>query len=408
MAFLHPADDLHVLVRLHAIAHGPEHRGLIRRVDVLVDGDNDFPDAGVERRRGVERTPHLGLLGALHLHDDELVGIGQGLVHLHPDDAGDAAVVPQVHQHEPVVADLADDRRLAWGDLAEPGDVDGVFPVRDRRDVHERVQLPRMHVPVGLAERPLGLHELGVEVPFDDDLGLGRHLQVHGLALGHADGLAHEAAGDGHLVHAVVELLDGDVGDHRRGADDQGRGKRLTALLGVLPVKIDVLAEPGREHPDAGGGLDLAAVVADVGDAGLGVLGDPVGTGGVGAVVPARGRDGDRKRVQAFLFQGFAGDALFLAHRVVHQHGGDGIGESVLPFLVHLLGAVAAHAEKVDGLAAGQGAHHHRELEAAPAGVRDVGEVPSLAVLVGNAAAVLPPHQRMQLGVLVDGLIDAA
>ena len=35
-------------------------------------------------------------------------------------------------------------------------------------------------------------------------------------------------------------------------------------------------------------------------------------------------------------------------------------------------------------------------------------EVPRLALLVGDAASVLPAHQRMQLGVLVDGLVDAA
>ena len=181
------------------------------------------------------------------------------------------------------------------------------LPVGDGGDVHERVQLPRMHVAVGLAEGSLGLHELGVEVPLDDDLGFCRHLQVHGLALGHADGLAHEAAGDGHLVDPVVDLLHGNVGDHRRRADDQRRLQRLAALLGVLPVEVDVLAQSGREHPHPGVRLDLAAVVADVADAGLGVLGDPVGAGGVWAVIEARGGDRNRELVQPLVLHGIAG-----------------------------------------------------------------------------------------------------
>ena len=97
-----------------------------------------------------------------------------------------------------------------------------------------------------------------------------------------------------------------------------------------------------------------------------------------------------------------------MAGRVVHHRRLDGVGQCVLPLGVHLLGAVAAHAQEIDGLAAGQRAHHHGEVELAPAGVGDVGEVPSLALLVGDAAPVLPAHQRVQLGVLVDGLVDAA
>ena len=65
-------------------------------------------------------SPYLSLLGPLHLYDDELVGVGQGFVHFHPRDTGDSAVVPQVNQHEPVVSDLAYDRRLAGSELTEP------------------------------------------------------------------------------------------------------------------------------------------------------------------------------------------------------------------------------------------------------------------------------------------------
>ena len=56
----------------------------------------------------------------------------------------------------------------------------------------------------------------------------------------------------------------------------------------------------------------------------------------------------------------------------------------------------------------GQRPHHHGKVELASAGVGDVGEIPRLSLLVGNAAPVLPAHQWMQLRVLVDGLVDAA
>ena len=45
-----------------------------------------------------------------------------------------------------------------------------------------------------------GLEQLGIDQAFDDDLGIGRHFEIDGDALRHADRLAREPAGDAHLV----------------------------------------------------------------------------------------------------------------------------------------------------------------------------------------------------------------
>ena len=79
----HTADDMHVFVRFHAITHGPEDRGLIRWVDVLVNRNDDLADARMKRAGGVQRAPDFGLVGTAHLNDHQFVGVGERLVHLH-------------------------------------------------------------------------------------------------------------------------------------------------------------------------------------------------------------------------------------------------------------------------------------------------------------------------------------
>ncbi len=78
MPLFHPADDVHVLVRFHAITHGPEDRGLIGRVDVLVYRNNDLAHAGMKRAGRVQRAPDFGLVGAAHLNNHQFIGVGEG------------------------------------------------------------------------------------------------------------------------------------------------------------------------------------------------------------------------------------------------------------------------------------------------------------------------------------------
>ena len=76
------------------------------------------------------------------------------------------------------------------------------------------------------------------------------------------------------------------------------------------------------------------------------------------------------------------------------------------PALVDLL-ELAADADAVDLAVGGEPADQHRDVVLAALGVGDVGEQERLAVLLLDAAAELPAHQRVHLGVLVDRPIDA-
>ena len=67
----------------------------------------------------------------------------------------------------------------------------------------------------------------------------------------------------------------------------------------------------------------------------------------------------------------------------------------------------AADADAVDFAVGGEPADQHRDVVLAALGVGDVGEQERLAVLLLDAAAELPAHQRVHLGVLVDRAVDA-
>ena len=65
------------------------------------------------------------------------------------------------------------------------------------------------------------------------------------------------------------------------------------------------------------------------------------------------------------------------------------------------------HADAIDLRRRRIDADRHRQVVAPALGVHHVGEEKRLAVRLADAAAILPAHQRMQLAVLVDGVIDA-
>ena len=53
---------------------------------------------------------------------------------------------------------------------------------------------------VAFAERPFGLEQIGVDQPLDDDLGIGRNVEIDGDGLRHPDRRPCEPARDRHLV----------------------------------------------------------------------------------------------------------------------------------------------------------------------------------------------------------------
>ena len=66
-----------------------------------------------------------------------------------------------------------------------------------------------------------------------------------------------------------------------------------------------------------------------------------------------------------------------------------------------------AHADRVDFRRGGECADRDRNIVTPPGTVDDVGEQKGAALFLGEAALELPAHQRVQLAVLVDGVVDA-
>ncbi len=278
----------------------------------------------------------------------------------------------------------------------------------DRGHLHEGVVFLQVDVAVGFAERRLRLQHLRIDQALDDDLGLGRHQEIDGLRPHHVDGAAGERAGDGELVEILRHLLHRGVGDRRRAADDDGARQRLAARLAFLPVGIDARAQLDRRiHPEPARRLELSAIVADVLDAGLGVLGDVMAGGEIRRVVPAGRRDRHRQAVErgAVAIEVVAGDDHLLARRIRHHARRQGRGDRLDPGRPDLLER-PAEADAVDLAVRRQPGNQHGDVEAAALGIRRLREQEGLALRLWDAAAILPAHQRVHLGVFVDRLVD--
>ena len=78
----------------------------------------------------------------------------------------------------------------------------------------------------------------------------------------------------------------------------------------------------------------------------------------------------------------------------------------LVPFLLDV-GDVAADADAVDFLVGRKNPDRYRHVVLAALAVGDVLEQESLALILRNAAAKLPAHQRVHFGVLVDRPLDA-
>ena len=279
---------------------------------------------------------------------------------------------------------------------------------RDRSHLHEGVVFLQVHVAVGFPERCFRLQHLRVDQALDDDLRLGGHQEIDGLGAHHVDRAAGKRARDGDLVEPFRHFLHRRVGDDRRAADGDGAGEGLAARLAFLPMGVDAGAQLDRRiHSQPARRLELSTVVADVLDAGLGILGDVVAGREIGRVVPSRRRNrhGQAVECRAVPVKLAADGHDLLAWRIaddLRRHGiGDGLDPS-LPDLVQRL----AEADAIDLAVRRQAGHQHGYVEASALGIRGMGEQECLALRLGNAAAILPAHQRVHFGVFVDRLVD--
>ena len=161
-----------------------------------------------------------------------------------------------------------------------------------------------------------------------------------------------------------------------------------------------------RIHPEPARRLELAAIVADVLDAGLGIPGDVMAGREIRRIVPARRRDRHRQAVERapVAIEIIAGDDDLVTRRIGDDPRRHRFGDRLDPARPDLVERLA-EADAVDVAIGSQAGDQHRRLEAPAFAIGRLREQERLAVLLCDAAAILPAHQRMHLGVLVDRLV---
>ena len=263
---------------------------------------------------------------------------------------------------------------------------------------------------VAFAERTFRLEQFAVDQALDHDFGVGRHVQIDGRRLGDANGRAGQAAGDRHFIQIDGKLLRAGEQHHRRAADDDGAGHRFLAFLIFAPVQIAAGAARARRHAHAEPVLrfQCAAIGAHVLHTGLGIARDAQSRGEVGRGIETGRRDRHRQAGETFagLEQVVAfGDDFLASGRGDHDRI-NRMRDGMRPGLADVLDRLA-HAGRVDFRRGAERADRDRNVVAPPGAVDHVGEQKGAALLLGQPALELPAHQRVQLAVLVDGVVDA-
>ena len=401
------AQHLQVFRRVHAESHCPEQGIGIVRIDVVVDRNADLAAVRLERSRAVQRAPYLGARRAFRDRDDRDAAQGRhALVHGHARHTFDPKRPVQVREKHRLVGDALDRTRFARRDLAQVGRDHGIPAVGDRRHAHRHVELFQRNVPVRLAEWALGLESSGVDQPFDHDLSFGRHQQVDRFGAHDLYRRTGKTARDAHLVEIERQLLRRHERDTRRRAQhDRAGHERVAALLMLQIMLIASGAADARRHTNdqTVRGFEARTISAVIVDAGVRIAGDHVGRRQCRGAIEARGGDGDRQRIQpvAFAFERVAHDDDVLTCRLLHNARRYRIRDRLLPAWLHFFRR-CVHAEAVNAPVARERADDDRILVAPAFGIDDVREQERFALMLFDAAHILPAHERMKLGILVD------
>ena len=278
----------------------------------LVDRDRDLADEFLGQEP--QRVLGVVVVALLDLHHHDRVRAGAfevfDLAHVVE------AVVAQELVRGRRAADVAHLRALARRQLAEDRQIDRLLLHGDRGHVHEEAVVALRHVARELAERAFHFEHVGRHRALDHDLGFGRHHQVLGHAAHHVERTSRHRAGDVVFAHVVGNARHRRVGDVRRRADhDRGRHALDALLAPAIDVVAHADAEHAGQHADAVLRLHHAAVVAEIVDAVVRVLRDPMRRRRVGRVVEARRRDRNRQPPEpaALARQFVAGDDDLLA-----------------------------------------------------------------------------------------------
>ncbi len=164
-------------------------------------------------------------------------------------------------------------------DADDGGGIDGVFAVRDRGDVKDRIRLGQRVIAGVIAERALVPQRLArIHVAFDDEVGIGRHFQIVGLALDELDRFFPQIAGEQEFIEPIGQRRGGGEGEDRIAAEENRDGHACAGfVIAAAVARADFLQLPVH----AGGVVvvNLHAIHADVALAGVGVLRDHAGQG---------------------------------------------------------------------------------------------------------------------------------
>ncbi len=308
-----------------------------------------------------------------------------------------------MREEQRLVGHLLDHARFRRRHLADDRGEHGRALVRDRGHLHRHVERFERDIAVALAERRFRFEHVRIDHALDDDLGIGRHVEIDADRARHADRLARDAARNGRLIGIHRELQRaGEAHDRRRPEHDRDR-HRLLSLVVFEPMQIAARAARPRHHAhrEPVVRLQRRAIGAHVLHAAVGIARDAERRREIRRGIEPRRRHRHGKVRESEALQIVALDHDLLAARRIDDDGRDRIGDGAVPGLADLLQR-HAHADRVNARRGGERAHHHRHVVAPALRVDDVGEHERLAVVLGDAAQELPAHERMQLGVLVD------
>src|SRR6267143_3713929 len=310
-----------------------------------------------------------------------------------------------MRQERRLVRNFLDYARRAWRDLTQDGREDRLPPMRNRRHLHDHVVVLERDVAIAFTERPLGLEQVGIDQPFDDNLRIGRHFQIDRDALRYLDGRARRSARHRHFIHVRGEFLRPGVDYNRRAADHDRAWHRLAQRAVLLPVKISARASDtrGHAHAEPVGFFQRCAVGPHIAHPGLGIARDAKRGSEIGRGVETRSGNRHRQACQPATRppQIFTLDDHFLAQWGIYQDRGNGVGDCSRPSRADLFD-LTAHPNRINLGRSGERPDDDRNIIAPSVRVDDIGEQKSAAVFLWNAAQKLAPHEWMQLGVFVD------
>jgi hypothetical protein len=331
-------------------------------------------------------------------------------VHHHATHALDPEAIAQVAEKQRLVGHLLDDAGFARRHLADDGGEDRRALVSDGGHAHRHIVCFESDVAVALAERRFGLELFGVDQPLDHDFGRRRHVEVDRRGFRDLDRRAGERAGNAEFVHIDGEFLRAGEHDHRRTADHDRDRHGFAALAIFEPMQIAAgaarLARHHAHHQPIGG-LERGTVGAHVLDAAVGIPRHAQRRSQIGRGVEARSRYRHRKpRQPARRIEIIARQHDLLAARGAHRDRRDRVGDRTHPGLADVLDLLP-HAHGVDIGRGRERADHDRNIVAPALRIGHVREQERAPLVLRHAAKKLPAHQRMQLGVFVDGTVDA-